>query len=38
MNNHFVEPDYFLISYWPGSEPDDNIQTVKTSRECAVNL
>lgn len=30
MNQHFVEPDYFLVSFWPGTTPEDNIQTIKT--------
>jgi len=33
MNQHFVEPEYFLVSYWPGTTADDNIQTIKTDSE-----
>ena len=30
MNQHYVDAEYFLVSYWPGTQPDDNIQTIKT--------
>lgn len=31
MNENFVEPDYYLVSYWPGTNPSDkNTKTVKT--------
>ena len=30
MGSHFVDPDYFLISFWPGDEPDENVITIKT--------
>ena len=30
MGSHFVDPDYFLISFWPGDEPDENVTTIKT--------
>ena len=31
MNAHFVDPEYFLVSYWPGVEPtEDNVQTIRT--------
>ena len=30
MNQHFVEAEYFLVSYWPGTTPDDNVLTIKT--------
>ncbi len=30
MNHHFVEPEYYLVSYWPGTTPDDDVQTIRT--------
>ena len=30
MNSHFIEPDYYLISYWPGEEQDENVTTIRT--------
>lgn len=30
MNAHFIEPDYYLVSYWPGNTPDNNVQTIRT--------
>lgn len=30
MGAHFVDPDYFLISFWPGDEPDENVTTIRT--------
>lgn len=30
MSNHFVEPEYYLVSYWPGVTPSDNITTIRT--------
>ncbi len=30
MNSHFVEPDHYLVSYWPGTTPNDAVQTIKT--------
>lgn len=31
MNENFVEPDYYLVSYWPGTNPSDtNTKTIRT--------
>lgn len=30
MSNHFVDPEYYLVSYWPGVTPSDNITTIRT--------
>lgn len=30
MNSHFVDPEYFLISLWPGPTPIEDIRTIKT--------
>ncbi|RNA39090.1 hypothetical protein BpHYR1_016862 [Brachionus plicatilis] len=35
MNENFVEPDYYLVSYWPGTNPSDrNTKTLKTENFC----
>ena len=36
MNTHFIDPDHFLVSYWPGTEPDDNIITFRTESKIIV--
>lgn len=30
MNSHFVDAEYYLISYWPGNTPMDNVITIRT--------
>lgn len=30
MNSNFLDPEYYLVSYWPGTNPSDNIITVRT--------
>jgi len=36
MNSHFVEPDHYLVSYWPGTTPNDEVQTIKTDSQLTI--
>ena len=38
MNSHFIDPEYFLVSYWPGYTPDNDVRSVKTESILVFNI